>query len=156
MVDIVSKDQPTSRLELQVRFLGGWAYLAIIAAFISAATETGFLRVFPAVVCGAFFCCGLALVWIVGWAFREDARLGQFSIRSLLFLTVYVSVYGGAVRWLATRIPDAEDDLPFIAVFCLVLAAISVPVLILWMESLLWLAVWTVRRDCVQSWLARR
>ena len=152
----MSKDQPTSRLELQVRFLGGWAYLAIIAAFISAATETGFLRVFPAVVCGAFFCCGLALVWIVGWAFREDARLGQFSIRSLLFLTVYVSLYFGVVRWLATHSPDAEDALPVIAGFCLALAVISVPVLIFWMESLVWLAVWVVRRRCVQSWLSRK
>jgi len=152
----VPEPPPTSRLRLQLRFLGGLLYLAVIANIFSAATEIGFPPMFLAVVCGALFSCGLALAWAIGRAFRDDARPGQFGISSLLFLTVYVSLYFGVVRWLAIHSRNASDDLPIIAVLCLALAAISVPVLILWTESLIWLAVWTVRRDCVQSWLSRR
>ena len=141
---------------LQLRFLGGVLYLAAIAAMFSAATGSGFVPMFLAVACGALFVCGLALVWAFGAPFREDIRPRQFGISSLLFLTVYVSLYFGVVRWLATHSPDAEDALPVIAGFCLALAVISVPVLIFWMESLVWLAVWVVRRRCVQSWLSRK
>ena len=156
LVHIVSKPQPTSRLALQLRFLGGLLYLAATSALFSAATEIGFLSVFLAVICGALFSCGLALVWAIGWALRDDGRPGQFGISSLMFLTVYVALYFGVVRWLAIHSPNAADDLPFIAVFCLALAGMSVPVLIFWTESLVWMAVWTVRRDCVQSWLSRK
>ena len=141
---------------LQLRFLGGVLYLAAIAAMFSAATGSGFVPMFLAVACGALFVCGLALVWAFGAPFREDIRPRQFGISSLLFLTVYVSLYFGVVRWLVINSPDAEDELPFIAGFCLVLTLVSVPVLIIWTESLVWLAVWMVRRDCIQSWLLRR
>jgi hypothetical protein len=156
LVHIVSEPQPTSRLVLRLRFLGGLLYLAAIAAMFSAATEIAFVPMLLAVVCGALFACGLALVWAFGTAIRDDIRPRQFGISSLMFLTVYVALYFGVVRWLAIHIPNAADDLPFIAGFCLALAVISIPVLILWTESLVWMAVWTVRRDCVQSWLSRR
>ena len=130
--------------------------MSLVAAIFSEVTQAGFPQAFLMVACGALFTCGLALFWITGWALRDDARPGQFGIRSLLFLTVFISLYFGVVRWLAIHSQNPSANLPIIAVFCLTWAVISVPVLILWMESLVWLAVWTVRRDCVQSWLSRR
>ncbi len=141
---------------LVLRFLGGSFYLAVIAMGFSGATKIGFPLAFLVVICGALFCCGLALAWMIGAVLCEDARPRQFGIRSLLFLTVYVSLFFGVVRWLANYAPNAPRSLPIIAVFCLVLGVISAPMLVFWTESLVWLAVWVVRRDCVQSWLAQR
>ena len=73
-----------------------------------------------------------------------------------MFLTVYVALFLGVVRCLAIHSRNTPDELIGIVVACLVLAVISVPVLAFWTESLTWLAVWVVRRDCVQFWLARR
>jgi hypothetical protein len=147
---------PTSRFTLLLRFLGGLAYMAILSAVFSEVAETEFLLVFLAVVCGALFSCGLALFWAVGAVLSGTGRPGQFGIRSLLFLTVYVAIYASLVRWLAIHSSNAEDALPIIAFFCLVLMMVSVPVLIFWTESLVWTAVWIVRRNCVQSWLSKR
>jgi hypothetical protein len=141
---------------LVLRFLGGSLYLAVVALMFSAATEITFLLAFLVVLCGALFCCGLAVAWMIGAVCCEDARPRQFGIRSLLFLTVYVSIYFSMVRWLANYAPNTPGSLPIIAAYCLVFGLISVPMLLFWTESLVWLAVWVVRRDCVQSWLAQR
>lgn len=80
-----------------------------------------------AVFTGAAFCTALVLIWLVRWAYKDDGRLGQFSIASLLFSTLLVSIYFGIVRWIVVSSEVHEIRMPtegawrfvFVAVLCL-------------------------------------
>jgi hypothetical protein len=68
----------------------------------------------------------------------------------------------GAVRWLAGHLSDAaesQDDrirTTFaIAVACLFTCLLSIPFLAWLADSLIWTAVWLVRRPVVRRWLRR-
>jgi hypothetical protein len=108
---------------------------------------------------GIIFTGTIVLVWATSWAIRKDARRNQFSIVTLLFLTLIAAIYLGAIRWLADLAGDGlqAGDATFLAAaaICLVLTALSAPFLLLIMESLVWFAAWLVRRPWVQGWLRR-
>jgi hypothetical protein len=154
--------RPSSRLRLWFGFLAGLLYLALVAGIFCLITGSPFPLVFAAVVAGSLFCGGLGLAWITLWAVRKDARLGQFTVGSLLFLMVFVAIFFGMVRWLATRIAEqdgAPDDLFMFAwftVMCLVLTGVAIPLVLRMTEAVLWAAVWLVRRPAVRHWLAAR
>jgi hypothetical protein len=138
----------TCRIYLALRFAAGLAWLAMLAAIFSSMTNSSFFLMFAALVTGAVFTAGLAVVWLARWAVRENARPGQFSIGSLLFLTVFVAIYFGAVRWLASHLPgnplhsyqNAVVYLP-ISIFCLLAALLSAPIVLGMLDVLLRLAV---------------
>jgi hypothetical protein len=144
-------------------FLVGLAYLAALSLAIVALTGTAFWIVFPAVVAGAAAASGLALAWATLWALRDDGRLGQFTVGSLLFLTVFVSGYFALVRWLAIAarqnlkldIPDAPAFATF-GVASLLPILIGIPLMVRMAESVVWFGVWLVRRPAVRDWLRRR
>ncbi len=146
-----------------LRFLGGLAYLLVVTVVFGIATGAGFVPTLLAVLAGAAFCTTLALIWLTRWALRDDTRSRQFGLGSLFFLTTFAAVYFGFVRWLvvhATPMGAAfskETGKLFlvVGVISLVLAAIAVPFLFGMAESLVWLAVWIVRRRVVRRWLSR-
>ncbi len=149
--------------QLAFAFLAGLVYLGFVAALLSGVTRVGFVPMFLAVLAGAVFCTSLALVWLTRWALREESRPRQFSLSSLLFLTTFVAIYFAVVRWLVVNSwppgvaqpPDGEKFL-MVGTACIVLAAISIPCLLGMANSLVWFAVWLVRRPSVRRWLARR
>ncbi len=155
--------QPTSRARLWWQFLAGVFYLAVVAACLSGATRHHFLLMLLAVVGGAIFCSSLALLWLTLWALRKESRLGQFGLGSLFLLTLFVALYAGLVRWLAVaigqdRAQTGGDGELFvqIAVVCLFPLLIAIPFVLGMTESLLWLAVWILRRRPIRRLLGRR
>jgi len=163
---------PTGRTALWFRFLTGFGYLALVAYILSGLTGRDFLIVFPAVVCGALFCSAVVLFMLTRWALREESRMGQFGIGTMLILTGLVSMYFATVRWLMVgRSPGSGEDSGFlgialgsgenlgflgIALVCLVLAVVAIPFVLGMAESLVWFAVWTVRRPAVRRWLSSK
>jgi hypothetical protein len=163
--DDVQPGKPTGRRRLWLlwlRFFVGSSYLACIAAVFVAITGSSFLWMVSAVFPGAILVGILALAWLTGWAQRADSRLGQFGIPSLLFLTLFVAIFFSIVRWLVVNLrgPTAGvNDTPVtiaIASVCLLLFALGVPLMTGFMESLVWSAVWLLRRAPVRRWLLRR
>ena len=156
-----ARQWPASRL---LRFPVGFAYLALVAWILSSITDVGFLPMFVAVVIAAAFCTTLAIVWLTCWALREDARPGQFGLASLFFLTTLAAIYFGVIRWLmvhykpfpAYRSNDHLETYMALAVVCLFLALVAVPFLLVTAETVVWAAVWIVRRPIVRRWLHRR
>ncbi len=154
--------QPTSRGRLWTQLLPGVGYLAMLAGVIGEVTDSPFLLVFAAVAFGAVSLCALTLVWITLWALRDNSRLGQFGIASILFLTVFVAVFFGVIRWLVDNSGFLSEDRQGIQTFasvgvvCLLVAVLAIPFLLLMTESLLWASVWLVRRDWIRRWLSRR
>lgn len=145
-------------------WVGGLAYLAIVASIFSGVTGVGFIPVFLALLSGAIVCTTLALIWLTRWALREDGRTRQFTLGSIFFVTVFAAIYLGLVRWLvveSTRagvIGAGQELVAFagFAVLCLLLAAISIGLFLRMAEAFVWFAVWIVRRPRVRRWLARR
>ncbi len=155
--------QPSSRSRLWCRFFAGLSYLALISWVLCAVTERHFLTVFAAVVFGSLFCSGLALAWMTLWAVRKDSRLGQFGLGSLFFLTAFVALYCAAVRWVVIEIesnstlPVRRDELFLpVAIGGLLASIVAVPLVAGMTESLLWFAVWTVRRPLIRRLLIKR
>ena len=155
--------RPTSRRRLWFRFLAGLFYLSVVSAILWVATGRPFAVVMAAVVVMALLCSGLALLWLTLWAVRKDSRLGQFGIGSLFFLTALVALYFSAVRWVALEIgenpwqPQPADELFLpVAVGGLLFACLGVPLMMGMTESLMWFAVWLVRRPTIRRFLARR
>ena len=155
--------QPTSRTRLWLRLLAGLLYLSLVSAILSDVTGHHFLPVLVGVIAGALFCSSLALVWLTLWAVRRDSRLGQFGIGSLFFLTLFVAMYFGLVRWLVVALesnqgpPEGAQSLFVrLAIFSLGPMLFSIPFVLGVTESLLWLAVWVLRRRPIRRLLAKR
>ena len=153
-------DQTTkSRSRLAWQLAVGIFYLGIVSTLLAEFTNGSFWIVFAAVVSGAVFTGTVILTWATLWALRQDTRKNQFSIQTLLFLMTVSAVYLGVVRLLADlggdRLGAGSASLLSIAVFCLVLTVLSLPVMVLIMESLVWFAAWLVRRPWVQAMLGR-
>jgi len=138
--------------------------LTVVALFFCGATESPFLPMFLAVVCGACFSTALGVWWLARWALRDDSRPGQFGLASLLLLLTVAAVYFAVVRMIVTRFvslgrfPPDEAPLAFLVVgaISLLLALLGVPFLLAMANSVVWLAVWLVRRPSVRRWLKDR
>ena len=152
-------DRPSAST-LWRRSVGGLAYLGFVALIMSGLTGKPFLLVLLGLLFGVFFSGGVALVWLVRWALRQESRVGQFSIASLLLVTAFAAAFFGAVRWLVTNVDHRQVpgrfERVYVVVVCVFLAGIGIPVVLCLMESLVWLAAWLVRRPAVQRWLASR
>jgi hypothetical protein len=154
---------PTSRARLWFQFFLGLFYLSVVAGMLSGATRHPFVIVLVAVIGGALSCSILALTWLTLWAVRRDSRIGQYGIGSLLFLTVFVALYFGLVRWTADAIgqnPHVQvsrgEVLTSVAIVCLITSILAVPFVLGMTESLVWFAVWVLRRRPIQRLLRRR
>jgi hypothetical protein len=156
--------EPTSRRRLWLHFLAGLAYTALVATFFSGCTQCAFPFVFTAVLSGFFVCGGLGLWWLKLRVTKKDARLGQFSVGSLLFLMAFVAMFFGTVRWIVVRVSQQEqglqaDSVTLFCIFapiCLVLAPISMPFVLRMIEAVIWAAVWFVKRPPVHRWIRGR
>ena len=141
--------RPPSRAMRVARFAGGIAWLAFVALFAAMYTRTAFAPVFAVVLGGALACGVLALAWLTLWAQRRNSIAGQFTIGSLLFATSFAAIFFAAVRWLGTNWafgprPASPSGASYfgIAVGCLIVLAISIPIVFGMLESLLRLAIW--------------
>jgi len=147
-----------------LRLLAGLFYLTLVALFFCSMTETAFLPVFVAVACGACFSTALGVWWLTRWALRDDSRPGQFGLASLLLLLTVAAVYFALVRMVVIRFVSLGSSRPdeaswaflMVAVFCLFFALLGVPFLLAMADSLVWFAVWLVRRPAVRRWLNER
>lgn len=146
-----------SRSRLAWQLAVGIFYLAMVSTLLAKFTDGSFWIVFAAVVSGAVFTGTVILTWATLWALRQDTRKNQVSIQTLLFLMTVVGAYLGVVRLLADlggdRLGAGSASLLSVAVFCLVLTVLSLPVMVLIMESLVWFAAWLVRGPWIQRWL---
>jgi len=140
---------PNSRPRLIGQFVAALAYLAMISGVLAELTGVGFVLVFAAVMAGIVFTGTATLAWATAWALRDNARQSQISILTMLFLTLLAAVYLGAIRWLTDAAGDRiGGGASFVAVAAIggFLTLLSLPFVILLMESLVWFAVWLVRR----------
>jgi hypothetical protein len=141
------------------RALLGLAYLALVAAGLSEAIGQPFGVTFLAVFCGAVFTSGLAIWWMTLWARRKEARAGQFTIGSLLFLTAFVAIYFSAISWLVSLLPRGPGRPPDGSVFVWaavtmgVVALFSIPFVLFVADGLVWAAVWVVSHPRVRRLL---
>lgn len=153
--------KPVTTARRVVHFAAGVFYLLVLAIFAWGATQQPFWKVLLATVLIMLACTGLAVGALARWAFRDDRRPGQFGIGSMLLGTVFFGVYLGVVRWLyvhQTSPPSGSSFGQFviIAALCVLPAILSVPFMLLLADSLVWAAVWLVRRKAVQRWLFGR
>lgn len=152
---------PTARLRWS-RFGGGIVWAAMVAAIVSAATETTFWLVFCVFLLGMIITASLALAWLTLWAQRENALPGQFSIGSLLFATCFIAIFFAAVRWIGANVSHVHDlhgaeGLMYllIAIACGLVGLITVPIAFGMLDSMLRAATWSLKRPLVRSGLKR-
>ena len=145
--------RPASRFRrLSNQFVVGLGYFSALAAVVWGMTGYPYWLVWLGVFAAYAVSAGLMLTWLTLWARRDDGRLGQFSVGSLLLLTVFAAMFFGLVRWLddaTTRFyPVLAQGSHFgsIAINVLLALLLSIPFAIRLTESLIWLAVWVVRR----------
>ena len=155
----VPAEAAKARVKLVWQFVGGLLYLGVVSLLLTGLTEGHFLIVFAAVTSGVVFTGTMLLVWATSWALRADTRRNQFSISTLLLLTTILAVYLGVIRLLADlsgeRFGAGGNKFLAVAVICLVMTGVSLPVLAFFLESLVWLAAWLVRWPWVQKWIRR-
>jgi hypothetical protein len=137
-------------------------WIAIWAGLVSLATQTSFAIVMPSMLALALGGGAIAVFWLARWAERAG-RGGQFGIASLFLLMVYVAAFLGSVRWclVAThqarqpRFPKAELtpeleptllEFAMTSLFGLVILYISLPILLGLLDSVMWSAVWLLKR----------
>lgn len=130
-------------------------YLVIICPALVLLTDCHPLLVFLAVMTGVIFTSTVVLAWATLWAIRKNTRENQFSISTILLLTLLAAAYLGAIRWIADlageQLGAGSQTFLAAAVICVILTIVSLPFLVLTMESLIWFAVWLVRRPWVQQ-----
>ncbi|MHB8900187.1 MAG: hypothetical protein ACYC6Y_15670 [Thermoguttaceae bacterium] len=148
------------RARLVRQFVGGLLYLAFISMLLAGLIQCNFFLVLGAVTTGVVLTGTIILVWAASCAIRTDAHRSQFSILTLMFLTLLTAIYLSAIRLFTDlageRLGTGDSIFPGAAVICLILTGISLPFLLLFMDSLVWLAVWLVRRPWVQRCLRTR
>ena len=151
--------EPSSRGGLWFRFFVGLAYSAFVAFPVTLATQCPFPLVFASVV-GVFLVCGsLGVWWMTLWARQKDARLGQFTVGSMLFVMVYVAIFFGTLRWTVDRaamqFPRDEPTMAFPMFFVMwsLGAVVSVGIVLRMTEAVLWAAVWLVKRPRFRRWI---
>lgn len=149
--------QPPSRALLAARLLGAIAWLAFVALLAAASTESNFTPVFAVVISGALACGVLALAWLTLWAQRQNSLPGQFTIGSLLFATCFAAIFFAAVRWLGSNLAflsprSSPSGSVYIGVAfgCLLILAISIPIVFGMFDALLRMAIWLLRRPALR------
>jgi len=160
---MATRRSPDPRI-VGVKFLGGLLYLFAASQGVAWATATPLVFVFPIVFFGTLACTALALTWITLWAQRKDSQLGQFTIGSFLFATVFLSLFLAAVRWLVSSIlargrhdpGDWTAAFLVVSAFSLAFFVVSIPILVMFAEGLVWIAAWTARRWPVKRTPQRR
>ena len=166
-----SKPPPAARTKIAVdpnrrrlswQFIWGMLWIAAWASLVSLATQTPFWIIMPAMLALALGGGAIALFWFARWAER-DAPSGQFGIASLFLLMVYIAAFLASVRWclVAThqarlqRFPTAElpseleptlFEFAMTAMFGSVMLYISLPILLGLLDSVMWSAVWLLKR----------
>jgi hypothetical protein len=151
-----------ARRRLWWQFVFGMLWIAVWAGLVSLATQTPFWIVMPALLGLALVGGAIALFWMARWAER-DAPGGQFGIASLFLLIVYIATFLSCVRWslVATRqarlqrFPTAEltadleptlFEFSMASLFGLGMLYISLPLLLGLLDSVMWSAVWLLKR----------
>lgn len=134
---------------LSWRFLVGVAYLTMVTFVVTPYMRLPLPHTFLIMAGLAFVCCSLGLTWLTLWAQRGQ-RSGQFALASLFFLTVYPALFLSIVRLVALGM-NAEgyeyvDALQRSASLCLLLSIAAIPFMAWLTESLLWTAVYLIRR----------
>ena len=155
----MNQAEPSQR-RLWDQFLAGMVYWSVTAAMVSEATGQHFGIVLPAVLCGGFFCCGLGLVWITLWAQRKHSRLGQFTVGSLFFLTLFASLFLSFVQWFVAKSnlrhgPNAPGFITT-AIICAFWLLIAFPLHLHMAHGVVLFGVWIVKRPLVRRWLRAR
>ncbi|HYW79615.1 MAG TPA: hypothetical protein VE890_08560 [Thermoguttaceae bacterium] len=155
--------ESTRRRRLWGQFFVGLVYFSLLAAIVSEITEHPYVFVWFGLLAAVAICAGLALTWATLWALRDDGRLGQFGIGSLLFLTVFAAMFFGLVRWLddaiertAPTLHDQGLQFSVVAVGVLLMLLMSIPYAIGLTESVIWLAVWVLRHPMVRRLFGRQ
>lgn len=152
--------QPPSRALLAARLLGAIAWLALVALLAAASTQSNFASVFAVVIAGALASGVLALAWLTLWAQRQNSLPGQFTIGSLMFATCFAAIFLAAVRWLGSNLAflsprSSPSGSVYIGVAfgCLLILAISIPIVFGMFDALMRLAIWFMRRPAVRPWI---
>ncbi len=151
-----------SRRRLWMQFFVGLFYFSGLTTVVCEITRLPFFLVLPGLLAAVAVCAGLALTWATLWARRDDGRLGQFGIGSLLFLTVFAALFFGLVRWIEDAVkqlnPTSQQGAHFgeVAIGVLVVSVISIPFAIGLTESVIWLAVCVLRRPTVRRLRGKR
>jgi hypothetical protein len=129
----------------------GAAFLAGLASLLAPAAKIHYLYALAGVVGYLALCVGLGMTWLVLWARRTESRLGQFTTGSFFFLAAFVAIFASTVQWFSNLVglPLGTAALFVIPLLCLALRFV-IPMT----ESILWGAVWLVRRRRVQKLLA--
>lgn len=147
------------------RLVGGLLFglgaIAFSALLLSTPTSHGFWPVFFALAGSLLFAGTILLVWLTRWAMRDDGRVSQFGIGTLLMLTGLTAVYLGFVQWLIDRSGPLENTdhtgrFITVCIVSLILSAFSLIPLLSMAESLVWLATRMVRWGPVRSVLFGR
>jgi hypothetical protein len=159
------------RLRLWLQLIAAMAWLAIVAALLTAMSGYPFVVVYAATVCGALGTCALALRWLLSWAMNAEEPRKQFRLASIFYFMTLAAIYLAAIRWVVVQIetPMVEqgvrEPLPWeavvgIAVGLTFFLLVTLPWVLHLAESLMWLAVWLVRwppmRRCLRFCLRRR
>ncbi len=157
---LTSGNSSQERARLVRQFVGGILSLAFISLFLAGLIQCNFFLVLGAVTTGVIFTGTIVLVWAASCASRTNAHRSQFSILTLLVLTLLAAIYLGTVRLFAdlfgASMGASQPDFLIAAMICLFMTGFSLPILLLFMDSLVWLAVWLVRRPWVQRCLRTR
>jgi hypothetical protein len=158
-----SADIPDRR-RLWWQFVWGMLWIAIWAGLVSLATQTSFAIVMPSMVALALCGGAIAVFWLARWAER-DARGGQFGIASLLLLVVYIACFLAAVRWCLIVTHQARQltadleptllEFAMTSLFGLVILYISLPILLVLLDSVMWSAVWLLKRPWFKALAVR-
>ncbi len=142
-----------ARSRLGADLFAGSLWLVFISSLLAGFTGAPFLIVLVAVTLSAICTAAMILVWAISRAKRRN----QFSIATLLILITLSAVYLGVIRLLVilSGEPLGAADAPFltVAVACFVMVGFSLPLLLVLMVRLVWLAAWLVRRPGVRRWL---
>ena len=161
----MSDSKPPSIFRLVGGLLLGLTVLVFSSSMFTAISGRDFWSVFVAVSGSTLFTGTILLVWLTRWAMRDDGRISQFGIGTLLMLTGLAAVYLGFVRWLADHSHTQytmgyTEKFITVCVVSGILIAISLIPLLRMAESLVWLATVVVRwkpvRGVLFGWPKRK
>ena len=146
---------PPAPRRLLNQFALGLTWLGVVAWIVANLTGPAFVLVLFCLLTGSLGLGGLTAWWVVERVSKTDFRLGRFSIASLLFLTVVVGVFLASVRWLvlatAAKIGHVEPFSPLVYLgagfVAFLVALISSTLVVSMLDSLVWLALWWLRRS---------
>jgi hypothetical protein len=152
----VRDDSRPTTVTLVRGFLAGACYLLFAAKLITVVTEHSLLAALAISASSALAVFSIALVLLVRRAMGDEGRPWQIHLSSLFLIVAVVSIYLAVMRWLASGIdPELPNDWWVVLLgLSVTLIILGIPFVLFLGESLLWLAVWIIRRRTVR-WLLR-